>query len=197
MNASFDRVAPALARALCDDPFYVALLADAPTDVDVRDDLLTQYFLYSLQECAHGGRVVTCDAPGLGGAAWMLPLQDTVAITVKAEKAEFLKTLLGSPALARYQSIVTTMASQTGSIVPADAWYLSILGVHPRAQGHGLGGQLLAPTLAEARDAGARCYLETFSERNVAFYARLGFVVAGSFAEPITRSRWTVMLRDP
>ena len=56
--------------------------------------------------------------------------------------------------------------------VPANAWYLSILGVSPSSQGQGLGVKLLLPTLAEADVANVPTYLETFSPRNIPFYAR-------------------------
>lgn len=43
------------------------------------------------------------------------------------------------------------------------------------AQGQGLGEKLLAGTLAEASQANATCYLETFTPRNLRFYERMGF----------------------
>jgi GNAT superfamily N-acetyltransferase len=86
------------------------------------------------------------------------------------------------------------MAERATPIVTG-AWYLSIVGVSPLAQGQGLGQRLLAPTLAEADAAGAPCYLETFSSRNVAFYERLGFRTERTFLEPTTGSEYALMIR--
>jgi ribosomal protein S18 acetylase RimI-like enzyme len=57
-------------------------------------------------------------------------------------------------------------------------WYLWVLGVQPDRQGQGFGGQLMAPILSQADRDGLPCYLETESERNVAFYRKHGFEVA-------------------
>ena len=56
-------------------------------------------------------------------------------------------------------------------------WYLENVGVEPALQGLGIGRQLLAPVLALADAAGLPCYLETQTERNVAWYRTLGFEV--------------------
>ena len=55
--------------------------------------------------------------------------------------------------------------------------YLWVMGVDPACQGRGVGGRLLQPVLARADEQGLPCYLETGSERNVAFYERRGFRV--------------------
>jgi len=56
-------------------------------------------------------------------------------------------------------------------------WYLEVVGVEPAAQGMGIGTRLLEPVLTVADEAGQLCYLETITERNVAWYRRLGFEV--------------------
>lgn len=65
--------------------------------------------------------------------------------------------------------------------VPPDVapyWYLGVLATAPDRQGRGLGPAVVAPVLAAADRTGTDAYLETASETNVAFYRRLGFVVA-------------------
>ena len=81
--------------------------------------------------------------------------------------------------------------------MPSDAWYLSILGVDPSVQGRGLGARLLEPTLAEARAAGAVTWLETFTDRGVRFYERVGFHLVSWHDEPITGRRYAILRRDP
>jgi GNAT superfamily N-acetyltransferase len=58
-------------------------------------------------------------------------------------------------------------------------WYLGTLGVDPEVQGRGVGSALLAAWLAGADRDGLPAYLETDRERNVGFYARAGFELAG------------------
>jgi GNAT superfamily N-acetyltransferase len=191
-----DAIAAALVRALCDDPFYRALTADSAHDTPRRAIVLTRYFEYSLAEAARFGRLVTRTTPGLGAAAWMLPQAADVAATAARRKGEFLATLLSAQERSTYYAIVEAMAVQTRTVVQPTAWYLSILGVDPLQQGHGLGGLLLAPTLAEASRVGATCYLETFSPRTLAFYARHGFMCVGTYAESVTGCDWFVLRRD-
>jgi GNAT superfamily N-acetyltransferase len=89
------------------------------------------------------------------------------------------------------------MSAKSATLVGDAAWYLSIVAVDPAAQGQGLGRILLEPTIAEADRAGVTCYLETFSQRNLSFYQRLGFAAAARFTEPTTGSDYTVMIRPP
>ena len=95
-----------------------------------------------------------------------------------------------------YRRIVSYMAPLAGQIVPSDAWYLSIIGIVPSAQGQGLGAALLTGTLVEASNARVSCYLETFSTRNLKFYERLGFCRAACHFEPTTNKEYVVMRRD-
>jgi GNAT superfamily N-acetyltransferase len=69
-------------------------------------------------------------------------------------------------------------------------WYLPWLAVDPRRQGAGLGGELLARSLARVDADRLPAYLETPNPHTVAFYERHGFAVAGISQEgacpPIT-----------
>jgi GNAT superfamily N-acetyltransferase len=58
-------------------------------------------------------------------------------------------------------------------------WYLPWLGVHPSAQGQGLGGRLLAQCLAMVDESSLPAYLETPNPRNVSLYERHGFESVG------------------
>jgi GNAT superfamily N-acetyltransferase len=75
-------------------------------------------------------------------------------------------------------------------------WYLSVLGTDPDRQGQGLGSKLLAPVLAECDRLEIPAYLETGTERNVAFYTRHGFKVTGTIRLPDGPPMW-LMWRDP
>ena len=65
---------------------------------------------------------------------------------------------------------------------PDAVWNLATLGVHPEAQGHGLGAALIRAALAEvdASQAVADTALETSDNRNVRLYERAGFVLTAT-----------------
>jgi GNAT superfamily N-acetyltransferase len=65
--------------------------------------------------------------------------------------------------------------------------------VHPNAQGRGTGARLLAPTMQEANDAGVSCYLETFGDRGLPFYERVGFQRIATHVEPTTGGRYHIL----
>ena len=187
--------APALADALIVDPFYLAISVDFEHDMPARKAVLADYFAYSLGEASRTGRYLTAGDARLGAAAWLLPRADAVDAAESAAKGEYLAGALGPRGHNNYRRIVDFMAVRSPAVVPPEAWYLSILGISPAAQGRGLGARLLAPTLAEADAAGVPCFLETFTPRSVAFYERLGFRGAAEHLEPVTNSAYLIMCR--
>lgn len=193
---SFTRSIPALVASLIDDPFYQAITVDFSENLPARKQILGAYFEYSLGEAERTGRCVVSPEPELGAAAWLLPRSPSLDAAECAAKTAYLSGVLGPLGNANYQRMVRFMASLAEAVVPADAWYLSIVGVLPTAQGKGIGARLLAPTLDQARDARVSCYLETFSPRNPAFYERIGFRQVAVHLEPTTNVEYVVMLRD-
>ena len=187
--------APALADALIVDPFYLAISVDFEHDMPARKAVLADYFAYSLGEAPPTGRSLTAGDARPGAAAWLLPRADAVDAAESAAKGEYLAGALGPRGHNNYRRIVDFMAARSPAVVPPEAWYLSILGISPAAQGRGLGARLLAPTLAEADAAGVPCFLETFTPRSVAFYERLGFRGAAEHLEPVTNSAYLIMCR--
>lgn len=187
----------ALADALIVDPFYLAISVDFEHDTRRRKAVLASYFAYSLGEAERTGRCLWPEGQdrALGAAAWLLPRTGALDAAESAAKHAFLAGALGPRGHANYHRIVDFMAERAPAVVPQDAWYLSILGVSPAAQGRGLGARLLAPTLAEADAAGVPCFLETFTPRSVAFYERLGFRGAASHHEPVGGAPYLIMCR--
>jgi hypothetical protein len=55
----------------------------------------------------------------------------------------------------------------------------------------------LEPTLRQADQNEARCFLETFNAASLPFYRRLGFVEVADRLEPTTRARYWLMQREP
>lgn len=58
-------------------------------------------------------------------------------------------------------------------------WYLGVLACHPDHRGQGRGDAVAAPMLAAADRAGVPVALETANIRNVGYYTRRGFAIAG------------------
>lgn len=192
----FARTSPALVAALITDPFYRAITADFAVDSVLVKRVLQSYFEYSLSEAKRTGRCVVADDSKLGASAWLLPRTEQVQASESAAKASFLAATLGPRGNINYQRIIEFMSPLASIAVPSGAWYLSIIGIDPEAQGQGTGARLLKPTLSEADAAGAACYLETFSPRNIRFYERLGFRSVASQIEPCTAAPYVIMRRD-
>ncbi len=74
-------------------------------------------------------------------------------------------------------------------------WYLSAIGVDPRAQGMGYGSALLAHTLEVCDQAHQAAYLESTNPRNVPLYERFGFRAIGVIQSGSSPAI-TPMLRD-
>ena len=60
-----------------------------------------------------------------------------------------------------------------------------------------MGGRLIRPVLEQADASGAVCYLETETERNLAFYERHGFRVAAEARVPRLDLRTWSLVREP
>ena len=193
--------ADALAKALRVDPLYAALVAD----LDAHDAhvALRAYFSRSIRHYRHDGMMVELPDATLGAALWSgsaLPTSECA----QAPDAAFGATtepddvmLFGERGARLYRETIDEMSQRSATHVPADAWYLSILGVDPNTQGRGLGRQLLAPTLAEADRREKACWLETFSADNLGFYRRLGFESRGAIEVSDTPLTYHVMVRSP
>jgi GNAT superfamily N-acetyltransferase len=183
--------------ALEHDPFYRSICGADVHDVTRRRTVLEKYFAYSIQEGRDIGRCVHLADAACAVAVWLLPQPPDTRSRAAHNKRLFLETTLDAQGCANYYRIVDFMKGKTGSVVGHDAWYLSIIAVDPAAQGKGLGQELLEPTIAEADQFSAVCYLETFSPRNLRFYERLGFATRAQFSEPTTGADYVVMVRYP
>lgn len=183
----------ALAEALFNDPFYQAVTIDHAANTVRRLQVLAHYCALAMDEARAVGDVQVADLHG--AALWITPHAPAAdKAQYSAQRTRSLRKLLGPLGFDHYQRICAAMEAQ----VPADlhsAWYLSILGVHTAARGHGLAQLLLAPTLAKADQAGASCFLETFNPLSVPFYSRLGFTRSVECVEPITGSTYWLLVR--
>ncbi|MEV0320877.1 GNAT family N-acetyltransferase [Streptomyces sp. NPDC050658] len=136
------------------------------------------------------GRVWVADA-GRAVAVWTTPERDPGPGF--AEIGPLIGELAGDRA-DRFASADQALAPHRPR---RPAWFLGTVGVHPDAQGQGLGGAVIRPGLEAADRAGHPCFLETSAERNVAFYERLGFAVTADVRLPDDGPRTWCMLREP
>jgi GNAT superfamily N-acetyltransferase len=181
--------------ALEDDPFYRSICAPYYSDTVRRRAVLAKYFDYSIQEGRELGRCIHLADEARGVAVWLLPQSPEVESQASERKRTFLQATLNIEGCANYYRIIEFMSAKSATLVDEAAWYLSIVAVDPAAQGQGFGRKLLEPTIAEADRGGVTCYLETFGQRNLSFYQRLGFAPVARFTEPTTGVEYTVMVR--
>jgi GNAT superfamily N-acetyltransferase len=191
------RTARSLAAALIGDPFYRTVTVACGEDEAARLAMLEAYFALALAEGEQAGRVDLADDAGNGAAIWTTDTPAPLRQAAYAQREQGLRTLLGPQGFAYFSAIVENMAHALALHDLSAAWYLSIAGIHPDAQGQGLGASVLAPGLAAVDAARVLCFLETYNERSLPFYGRLGFVVAGRYAEAVTGCDYWLMVRLP
>jgi GNAT superfamily N-acetyltransferase len=164
-----------LARAFFADPLMVHYLPDPAQ----RARLLPGFMRASLRYCLFYGEVWT--TPDLAGAAcWLGPGQTEMKLTGLIRAAWGVVSIrMGWRALRRVQSTEAEVDRLHHTVMPGPHWYLLVVGVDPQQQGRGIGTRLLAPQLERAAAAGLPIYLETMTERDVAFYRKNGFSVGG------------------
>jgi len=187
---------PALVDALADNVFYRTILIEHQGE-ETHRAALARYMAYSMDEAERTGRVVLTADPAAGAAFWLLPRSADVGAREHAAKHAFLRDLLGPRGYANYSRIAGFMHERAVPVIPGDAWYLSILGVRPSAQGQGIGWRLIAPTMAEADAAGVPVWLETFTTAAARFYERVGFTLVAWHDEPTTGEAYAILRRDP
>jgi ribosomal protein S18 acetylase RimI-like enzyme len=187
--------ADVLTRSFLANPNFVDLFPDE----EARARALPHVQRACLRDALGMGRVYAASRGGelLGVAAWLPPGGFPLSPRRQFRAVpDMVRVLAAAPRsfgrLLRFTDGVTKLH-------PAQPyWYLEAVGVEPAAQGMGIGTLLLEPVLAGADEAGQLCYLETMTERNVAWYRRLGFEVrsAGVSFTPGGPANWT-MIRHP
>lgn len=176
-----------LAEAFFEDPMFGWLM---PNDAK-RRARLRRYFGVDLRHLALArGRVWTSD--DLSGAALSLPPGKW--------RVPPLVTLLQGGAfgvrVTRAARLGTAMEWRHMRRVQGAHYYVRDIGVHPDAQGHGLGSALMRPTLDRCDREGLPAYIEASNERSAALYARLGFQLIEQLRVAGSPPLW-LMLRPP
>ena len=186
--------ANSLYRSLTDDAFYETLENSIDKTNKNPHEGMLEYYDYSILEAEKYGKLILSE-DHWGASIWSIP--SVMSGSIYSAKKQFLLDYLGERSKDTYCTISENMDRYTKPLVPDDAWYLSIIGVDPEHQGKGLGLQLIEPVLKEADAAGVATYLETYTPRNNSFYERLGYIVSGTYHEPVTDAEYSVMVRKP
>jgi GNAT superfamily N-acetyltransferase len=180
-------VTSVLAAAFHDDPIFCWIYPDP----DRRAVANLRFFALAADALAHHDDTWTT-GPGVRGAAMWVPY-GRPAIPEDQEEA-FTAALveLSGPDAERMLETLVLMEEHH----PAEPHeYLWFLGVHPLAQGQGLGSALMAPVLDRADRAGVPTYLEATSERSKALYERHGFVAEAPIAVTGAPPMWPMWRR--
>lgn len=183
-----------IARAFRDDPLQRYGLPDR-----AADEALSPLMFEALVR----GSLASSDiwtTPALEGVAvWRRPVggPDSPAAAPAADDPDALGNIIGPEAAGRFVQFFEAIGPVHHEVVPGPHWYLAIVAVDPGSQGRGIGGALVRRGLEDAARDGLPAYLETGTERNVAFYVGLGFNVVHDSVDAESGLRWWALLCDP
>ena len=162
-----------LTSAFADDVMWKAILPDNTERTRVMPVLWRGVIAY----CQRYGLVdVTLDIEG--AAAWTKPGHAHPTLWKQLRTGFLLPRsvlLMSKSSRVRFIGIMKQIEALHRQVMPQPHWYLWALGVDPAHQGQGIGGSLLEHGMAQAKEAGIPCYLETQTEDNVTFYRKRGF----------------------
>jgi ribosomal protein S18 acetylase RimI-like enzyme len=179
-----------LARAFHDDPAWVWLIPDERRRAAVLPWLFRLGFESAVAD------VWTTPGTVLGCARWVPPGRPPIRIG--AALRAFVSTRLRlRDATSRYFAYGRAIERMRTLATPGPHWYLAGIGVDPPFQRQGIGGALLAPGVEAAAKAGLPCVLLTNAERNLGFYRRHGFEIAGEGETPEGGPHAWAMIREP
>lgn len=150
---------------------------------------------YSMVEAERHGALVTADDQKSGAALWWRPLAPEIETQRSKNKREFIRQYVGSSCIESDDAMVAFMAEKSARQIDPQAWYLSIINIHPNAQGRGLGVHLVERILQQTDRLKRATYLETFSPPNISFYERFGYQTLDRVYEPTSKTDYWLMVR--
>jgi ribosomal protein S18 acetylase RimI-like enzyme len=191
LDAMLDTLVPAFARdPLWGDPLWGGWAFPAPADAERLRRALFRLWLEDA--LSFGGLRVTANCEAV--AAWFAP-----AGTKGTAAEEESVTAWATAELGRDATGLLTACASLEAAHPQDRphCYLSLLGVHARHRGRGLGLGLLRESLAEIDAAGLPAYLESTATKNLPLYEGLGFRRIGAVVLPDGGPRVDQLWREP
>jgi ribosomal protein S18 acetylase RimI-like enzyme len=176
-----------LARAFHDDPIVDWVFRD-----ERRRPKYTRRFFEGRARVLIGQREIYLAEDGAAAALWARPDEWRDPPLQAFKELAILVPGVGRRAVQVMRGLIEVETRH-----PKEPhWYLAVLGTDPARQGEGLGSALLRQVLEDCDRDEVPAYLETGTERNVAFYTRHGFKVRDEFRLPGGPPIW-LMWREP
>jgi ribosomal protein S18 acetylase RimI-like enzyme len=195
LPGDIEAAAELLARAFQDDPGALIVEPD-PT---LREHATRTLFAPVVRQAAPLGRVlvaVAADGPIVGIATFVPPGHETDS-DEEMIAAGLLEAVAAVPeAAARMGPMVGYLEDQHARAIDGPHARLGFFGVEPERQGSGIGSRLIAAGHATIDAHGERCYLETFTTKDVAFYEKRGYRVVIDGVVPGTRTPVWGLIRE-
>jgi GNAT superfamily N-acetyltransferase len=178
-RADIQACALVLARAFQDDPGTIIFEPDEA----LRAKILPRFFASFVAACLDEDAAPAVSGDPIAGiACWFGP--DRHGPSPEAMVARGFGEVLeaaGPEASARLLAMTGELEAQHERLTDGPHLRLEFFGVDPAQQGSGIGSALIEHGHRRADAAGIPCYLETFTEENVRFYGRRGYVLAGEY----------------
>jgi ribosomal protein S18 acetylase RimI-like enzyme len=185
-----------LARAFQDDPGALIVEPDPTLRHEADRTLFAPVVRYAIPY----GRVLVAatDDGRILGVATFLPAGHATASDEEMVAAGLMEAVAAVPeAAARMGPMVDYLEELHARAIDGPHARLEFYGVDPAAQGSGVGSRLMAAGHATIDATGERCYLETFTTKNVAFYEKRGYRVVIEGTVPGTETPVWGLVRDP
>jgi ribosomal protein S18 acetylase RimI-like enzyme len=191
-----DAATEVLALAFQDDPGAMIIEPDPA----VRHHADRTLFAPVVRWAIPFGRALVAVAPrgSIVGVATFVPAGHSIASDEEMVAAGLLEAVAAVPAAAaRMEPMVGYLEELHARAIDGPHARLEFFGVDPAVQGSGVGGRLIAAGHATIDAHGERCYLETFTTKNVAFYEKRGYRVVIEGTVPGTQTPVWALIRDP
>ena len=169
-----------LVAAFLDDPGAVIFEPDR----ERRAAILPAFFgAWVKAAIADGGDLVVPEGDQVTGvASWFGPERHGPSdAAIDAAGWDDVLATFGEAAAERMLAMTGELEREHERLAPWAHLRLDFFGVLPDAQGTGIGSRLIEHGHHAADAAGLPCYLETFTERNVAYYRRRGWDVIATY----------------
>jgi hypothetical protein len=182
-----------LAMAFYNDPAVTYILPDAHTRRSVLSWFFTSVAIRTSRLC---GDIYT-NSNLDGGALWISPGAElTVRHAVRTELLS-MPCKLDRSSITRWINVSRYLDSIRRQLADEVHWYLLALGTDPSITGIAVRKTLIAPVLATADWDLRSCYVETFQEKDLAFYEQCGFRIVGAGRIPNGGPSFWALLRPP
>lgn len=191
-----DAAVDMLARAFQDDPGALIVEPD-PT---LRHEADRTLFAPVVRQAIPYGRVLVAatDEGRILGLATFLPAGQATASDEEMVAAGLMEAVAAVPeAAARMGPMVDYLEELHARAIDGPHARLEFFGVDPDVQGSGIGSRLLAAGHATIDANRERCYLETFTTKNVAYYEKRGYRVVADGVIPGTDTPIWGLVREP